>query len=63
MKRLKATALNLNNEKSLIEFFDDKIKVAFKVVEAVASHGATFEQILNFVVGLTASEYDAVLTA
>lgn len=62
-ERLRKTALNENNEKELIEFFDDKIKVTFKVIEAVASHGTTFEQILNFVVGLTASEYDAILVA
>ena len=41
-------------DKMKIEFFDDKIGVADAVIEAVAMKGATFEQVLNFVVGATA---------
>lgn len=62
-RRLRRTALNQNNEKELIEFFDDKIAVTFKVIEAVAAHGTSFEQTLNYVLGVTASEYDATLVA
>lgn len=60
--RLRATAGN-DMTKVTIEFFNDKIQVAFAVIASVASHGASFEQILNYVVGLTASEYDATLLA
>ena len=52
-----------DSDKSLIEFFDDKLDVAFVVIGAVARIGASFEQILNYVVGLTASEYDSLLLA
>ena len=41
-------------DKMEIEFFDDKLSVAFGIVEAVVMKGATFEQVLNFVVGITA---------
>mmetsp|Transcript_26657 Transcript_26657/g.37568 ORF Transcript_26657/g.37568 Transcript_26657/m.37568 type:complete len:541 (+) Transcript_26657:113-1735(+) len=52
-----------DTKKMLIEFFDDKIKVAFLVIEAVAKQGASYEEILNFVVGYTAGEYDSILLA
>ena len=52
-----------DSEKAMIEFFDDKLDVAFVVIGAVARLGASFEQILNYVVGLTASEYDSLLLA
>ena len=41
-------------DKMEIEFFDDKISVGFGIVEAVVMKGATFEQVLNFAVGITA---------
>jgi hypothetical protein len=41
-------------DKMEIEFFDDKISVCFGIVEAVVMKGATFEQVLNFAVGITA---------
>ena len=41
-------------DKMEIEFFDDKLSVAFGIIEAVVMKGATFEQVLNFVVGITA---------
>jgi len=51
-------------DKMEIEFFDNKIDLAFAIVGSVAQNGgASFEQILNFVVGLTASEYDSILLA
>jgi hypothetical protein len=52
-----------DEKKKLIEFFDDKIDVAFAVIGNVAAQGASFEQILNYVVGLTASEYDSTILA
>ncbi len=52
-----------DREKMLIEFFDDKLRVAFTIIPAVAMQGTSFEQLLNFIVGLTAVEYDAVLLA
>lgn len=48
-------------DKMEIEFFDDKLSVAFGIVEAVVMKGATFEQVLNFVVGITAVEYESIL--
>jgi len=55
---------NLTDEKKmLIEFFDDKIAVAFAIIGAVVIKGVSFEHVLNFVVGFTAAEYDAVLLA
>ena len=62
LERLRATA-GSDFTKVTIEFFNNKIQVAFTVVASVAAHGASFEQILNYVVGLTASEYDAILLA
>lgn len=60
--RLNSTAGD-DTKKVMIEFFDNKIAVTFAVISAVACHGASFEQILNFIVGITASEYDATLLA
>lgn len=60
MKRMKS----LNDEKKMmIEFFDDKIKVALKLVETVVFTGASFEQVLNYVVGLGSGDFDAMLLA
>jgi hypothetical protein len=50
-------------DKMLIEFFDNKLKVGLTIAEAVVMAGTTFEQTLNFLVGYTAIEYDAVLLA
>lgn len=52
-----------DRKKMLIEFFDNKIEVGFAVIGAVAAQGAPFETILNFSLGYTAAEYDAVLLA
>ena len=60
--RLKATAVD-DMKKAKIEFYDDKLSVVFAVIGSVVSHAPSFEQVLNFAVGLTASEYDSILTA
>jgi len=52
-----------DTDKMLIEFFDNKLSVAFAVIEAVAMKGASFEQILNFVTGATAVEYESIMLA
>ena len=52
-----------DKKKMLIEFFDDKVEVVFKTIEAVVAKGASFEQTLNYEVGVTAGEYDSVLLA
>ena len=44
-------------------FMDDKFSVTFAVIGAVAMKGASFEQILNFVTGLTAVEYESIMLA
>mmetsp|Transcript_27224 Transcript_27224/g.55708 ORF Transcript_27224/g.55708 Transcript_27224/m.55708 type:complete len:601 (-) Transcript_27224:126-1928(-) len=61
-ERLKATATD-DLKKAKIEFFDNKIMVTFAVIATAASYGTSFEQLLNFVVGITASEYESVLVA
>ena len=33
------------------------------VISSVVSYGLSFEQVINFVFGITAGEYDAVLVA
>ena len=50
-------------KKMEIEFFDDKLRVGFTFVGTIAQQGASFEQILNFVVGYTAVEYETILLA
>lgn len=62
VQRLSVTATN-DTKKMTIEFFDDKFKVVFAVIRSVVMLGLTFEQVLNFVLGLTASDYDAILVA
>jgi len=52
-----------DEKKVLIEFFDDKLAVAFAVIGAVAAKGASFEHVLNFALGYTAGDYDATLLA
>ena len=52
-----------NMKKMLIEFFDDKIEVLFKMTKELVTQGAYFEQSLNYVVGFTAGEYDAMFLA
>jgi len=61
-KRLQATA---NDEmlKAQIEYYNDKIGVIFAMIGAVASYGATFEQLCNFAIGVIYGEYDAILVA
>ena len=55
---------NLTDEKKiLVEFFDDKISVAFAIIGAVAMKGVSFEHILNFAVGYTSGDYDATILA
>jgi len=55
---------DLNDEKKmLIEFFDNKIKVAVTLIGTVVFTGASFEQVLNYVVGLGAGDFDALLLA
>merc|ERR1712238_102345 len=46
-----------------IEFYDNKIAVTFAILGAVAAYGPSFEQLINFSFGLTASEYDSILVA
>jgi len=60
--RLAATATD-DLLKAKIEFYDDKIAVIFKIIAAVASYGASFEQLCNFSIGLISGEYDSVLVA
>jgi hypothetical protein len=48
-------------DKMLIEYFDDKLKVALSIAQTLVTAGTTFEQTLNFLVGFTSSEYDSVL--
>ena len=60
--RLAATAID-DMKKAKIEFFDDKIKVIFAVLNSVVSYGTSFEQLLNFVFGITSSEYDSILVS
>jgi len=50
-------------KKAKIEFYDNKISVIFAIINSVASYGLTFEQIVNFCFGITASEYDSILVA
>ena len=52
-----------DTDKMLIEFMDDKFSVTFAVIGAVAMKGASFEQILNFVTGLNAVEYESIMLA
>ena len=52
-----------DTDKMLIEFMDNKFSVTFAVIGAVAMKGASFEQILNFVTGLTAVEYESIMLA
>lgn len=55
---------NLSDRKKMkIEFFDDKLDVIMAVIDKIVKEGATFEQILNFSVGLTGAEYDATILA
>jgi len=56
---------NLNDEdKMLIEFFDDKIALAFALIGTIAQKpDVTFEMVLNYVVGFTSVEYDGILVA
>lgn len=62
-QRLAATAVS-DEKKVMIEFFDNKLNVAGIVIEAVA--GALrlhYEQTLNYVLALTAGDYDACILA
>lgn len=61
-KRLQATA-NDDMLKAQIEYYDDKIAVIFAMIGAVASYGATFEQLCNFAIGIIYGEYDSILVA
>jgi hypothetical protein len=62
-ERLRATAQS-DETKVMIEFFDNKLNVAGVVIQTVA--GALqlgYEQTLNFVLTLTAGDYDATILA
>jgi len=61
-ERLRLTATD-DMKKAKIEFYDNKIAVTFAILGSVAAYGPTFEQIVNFSFGLTASEYDSILVA
>jgi len=61
-ERLRQTATD-DMKKAKIEFYDNKIAVAFAILGSVAVYGPTFEQMVNFCFGLTASEYDSILVA
>jgi len=61
-ERLRLTATD-DFRKAKIEFYDNKIAVTFAILGSVAAYGPTFEQIVNFSFGLTASEYDSILVA
>lgn len=61
-ERLRATAED-DDKKAKIEFYDDKLGVIMTLLPNVASYGLSFEQLLNFVVGLSSSEYDSVLVS
>uniref|UniRef100_A0A7S1FQU0 Vanadium-dependent haloperoxidase NapH1-like second helical-bundle domain-containing protein n=1 Tax=Corethron hystrix TaxID=216773 RepID=A0A7S1FQU0_9STRA len=52
-----------DEKKMLIEFFDDKIKMFLSLVSTVIFAGASFEQVLNYVVGVGAGDFDALLLA
>jgi len=55
---------NLNDETKLeIEFFNDKLDVVMTIVDKVVQSGASFEQVLNYAVGMTGAEYDAIIVA
>ena len=55
---------SLDDEKKMkIEFFDDKVKVALTLIGTVVFTGASFEQVLNYVVGVGAGDFDAMLLA
>ena len=60
--RLAATAID-DMKKAQIEFYDDKIQVVLAVIKSVVSYGLSFEQALNFIFGISAAEYDAVLVS
>jgi len=62
IERLAETAQD-DMKKAMIEFYDNKIKVIFSVLNSVVSYGLTFEQLLNFVFGITSSEYDSILVS
>ena len=52
----------LNDEKKmLIEFFDDKIDLIMTLINNVIQQGVSFEQLMNYIVGVTAAEYDSIL--
>lgn len=54
----------LNDMKKLrIEFFDNKLNVVMLLIDKIVKSGARFEQVLNYSVGLTGAEYDAVIIA
>ena len=61
-KRLAVTATD-DMKKAQVEFYDDKVKVVFAIAGSIASYAPSFEQLINFVMGLTAGEYDSVLVA
>merc|ERR1712238_456114 len=61
-ERLRLTATD-DLKKAKIEFYDNKIAVTFAILGSVAAYGPTFEQLVNFSFGLTASEYDSILVA
>jgi len=52
----------LNDEKKmLIEFFDDKIDLIVVMINTIAQQGVSFEQLINYVVGVTGAEYDSII--
>ena len=62
-ERLRATAES-DETKMMIEFFDNKLTVAGIVIQTVAGTlQLGYEQTLNFVLALTAGDYDATILA
>lgn len=60
--RLRETATD-EMKKAKIEFYDNKLKVVFPIIGSVLSHGTSFEQLLNYIFGYTAAEYDSILVS
>lgn len=60
--RLKQTATS-DMKKVMIEYYNNKLNVIFHVIGSVLSYGTSFEQLVNYAWGLTASEYDSILVA
>mmetsp|Transcript_5313 Transcript_5313/g.5920 ORF Transcript_5313/g.5920 Transcript_5313/m.5920 type:complete len:751 (+) Transcript_5313:127-2379(+) len=61
-ERLRQTATD-DMKKAKIEFYDNKIAVGMAILKAVAAYGPSFEQMINYAFGMSASEYDSLLVA